>query len=203
MTDIFDAVREEFAFLQLEGDTILHEYVANTFKQLEQSSENSGPQKDVVDNDPTAKMRSSSGVARSVQGFPFAFKNAHHTCVESRGVAWAKRHDAKTVFRVVRCKESKLLLVLETNRNLMVAGFVIQSDEIQSAGGVAKVVDSVVAPGDGVFERKGDLVESTVRDTQAPNKIDDVDDMFLVRFRGEDNGGAPGAKAFTDPTIVL
>lgn len=44
MADILNAVREEFAFFQLEGDTVFHEDVANAFKQMKKSSQVGGPQ---------------------------------------------------------------------------------------------------------------------------------------------------------------
>jgi hypothetical protein len=43
MTNIFDAVGEKLAFLQLKSHAIFHEDIANTFKQAEKSSENSSP----------------------------------------------------------------------------------------------------------------------------------------------------------------
>ena len=57
MTDIFDAVGKELAFLQLESDAVFHKNSTNTLKQTKESSDNSGPQKNVVDDDSTATMR--------------------------------------------------------------------------------------------------------------------------------------------------
>jgi hypothetical protein len=47
------------------------------------------------------------------------------------------------------------------------------------------------------------LVEAAIRDTQAPNKILDRMDMFLVRLGGENNRRAPRPEALSDPSVSL
>ncbi len=43
MADVFDAVGEELALLQLEGNSVFHKDVTNTFKQTKQSSKDGSP----------------------------------------------------------------------------------------------------------------------------------------------------------------
>ena len=63
--NIFDAVSPKFAFLELESNTILHKDVANTLEQTKKSCDDSGPQKNIVDDDTTAEMRGVSRVTRT------------------------------------------------------------------------------------------------------------------------------------------
>ena len=153
VTNVLDAVGKELAFLKLECDTVFHEDVADALEQTKQSSKDRSPQKDVVDDDATAKVSGISGVTRFVQRLPFTFEDAHHAGVESRSVARAERHDTETIFFIVGCKESKLLLVAASDHNLVVPGLVVKGDKEQTAGGVAEIVDSVVATRDRIFER--------------------------------------------------
>jgi hypothetical protein len=142
--DILDAVSEEFAFLQLESHTVLHKNIANTFEKTTKSSKNSSPQEDVIDDDTTAKVSSVGRIARLVTGVPFTLEDAHHTGVKSRGIARPKRHHGPTIFVVVRGKESKLLLVLTADANLVIASFIVKGDKKQMARRVAEVIDGVV-----------------------------------------------------------
>jgi hypothetical protein len=66
VTDVFDAVSKELAFLQLESDAIFHEDIAYAFKQLKQGSEKSSPKEVVINNDTTAKVCGTIRVARAV-----------------------------------------------------------------------------------------------------------------------------------------
>ena len=43
MANVFNTVGEELAFLELKSNTVLHEHIANTFKQTKQSSKEGGP----------------------------------------------------------------------------------------------------------------------------------------------------------------
>jgi hypothetical protein len=107
-------------------------------------------------------MRSVSGVSRTKELSPFAFEEVHHTGVEGRSVARAKWHDAEAVFLIVRSEKSKLLLVTETNGNLVITSLVVQGDEVETTIGVAEVVDGVITARDRILERQSDLVEATV-----------------------------------------
>jgi hypothetical protein len=201
MPNILDAVGKQFVFLELESHTVFHENITNTFKQTKKTSEDSSPQKDVINDDTAAKVRGISGITRAVKGLPFAFENPHHTCVKSRSITRAKRHHRPTIFVIIGRKESKFLLILESDTNLVVASLIVESDEEQAASRIAEVINSVIATRNGVLERQSDLVETAVRDAQAPDKVTDIDNVFLVRFGSEDDGGAPRSKTFTDPAI--
>jgi hypothetical protein len=53
-----------------------------------------------------------------------------------------------------------------------------------------------------VLEGQRDLVETTIGDTHAPNKIQNIQNMFLMRFGGKDDGRTPRAITFSDPTVA-
>jgi len=47
------------------------------------------------------------------------------------------------------------------------------------------------------------LVEAAIRNAHAPNKIEDVEDVFLVRLSSKDDGRAPRSETLADPVISL
>ena len=94
-------------------------------------------------------------------------------------------------------------MITVPDTNLVIASHVVQSNKIQETIGVAKIVDSVVATRNGIFERKSDLVEATIRNTETANKLVDADDVLLMRLGSENNSGAPSTITFADPTIGL
>jgi hypothetical protein len=125
VTNIFDAVGKELAFLQLESDTVFHKDSTNTLKQPKKSSDNSRPQKNIVDDDSASKMRGVRWVTRSKESFPFAAEDAHHTSVKSGSVARPERHYRPTVFVVIRGEKRQLFLVFLPNLNLVITGHVV------------------------------------------------------------------------------
>ena len=129
-------------------------------------------------------MSSVSRVSIFVKILPFTFEDPHHTSVKGRGVTRSEWHDTETVLVVVRGKESELLLIAFANSNLMVAGFVIEGNKEETAGRVAKVVDGIVAPRNGIFERQGDLIQTTIGDTHTPDEVEDICNVFLMRLGG-------------------
>jgi hypothetical protein len=185
--NIFDAISQKFAFLELKSNTILHKDVAYTLEETKKSGDDGGPQKNIVDDDTTAEMRGVSRVTRTKQSLPFAFEDAHHASIKSGSVAGPERHHGPTVFVIVGSEERQFFLVTVSDTNLVISSHVIQGNKIQEAIGVAEIVDSVVATGDGIFERKSDLVEATVRNTKTPNELVDTDDVLLMRFGSENN----------------
>jgi hypothetical protein len=201
MADVFNPVSKEFALLQLESNTIFHKHVTHTLKQTKESSENGSPEQNVINDNTTAQVSSISWVARLVESFPLCLKNTHHTGIKRGCVTRPKRHDTKTILFIVRSKESELLLVTLTNHDLVIPSLVVEGDKEQSAGRVTEIVKGVVATRNGIFKREGDLVQATIRDTQAPDKICDVQDMFLMRLGSKNDGRAPRAKASANPTV--
>ena len=185
----------------MKSNSVFHKDIAHTLKQTKQRSKDRGPQEDVVDNNATAEVSGVGRVTRFVQSFPFAFENAHHTSVERRSIAGSKRHDAKTILIVVRGEEGELFLIMVADSNLVVSGFVIKGDEEEAACRIAEIINSIVASGDRVLKRQGNLVQTTIRDAHAPNEIDDIHNVFLVRFGGKDNGRAPRPETFPDPAV--
>jgi hypothetical protein len=102
VTDIFNAVGKELAFLQLESDTVFHKDSINTLKQTKKSSNNSRPQKNV--------------------SFPFGTEDAHHASIKGWSVARPERHHRPTVFVIVRSKKRQLFLVFPSSSNLLESG---------------------------------------------------------------------------------
>jgi hypothetical protein len=202
VADILDAIGKELAFLELESDAVFLEDVADAFKQKEERGDHSRPQEDVVNDDAIAKMGRVGRMARFEKRCPFAFENVHHAGVKGRSVARAERHDTKAVLLIIGGKESELLLIARADGNLVVASLVVEGYRIETTSQVAEVVDSIVTTRDRIFERKGDLVQATVRNAHAPNKIEDVEDMLLMRLGGEDDRGAPRPITFADPSVA-
>jgi hypothetical protein len=202
VADILDAIGKELAFLELESDAIFLEDVAYAFKQKEERGDRSRPQEDVVNDDAIAKMGRVGRMARFEKRCPFAFENVHHAGIKGRSVARAERHDTKAVLLIIGGKESELLLIARADGNLVVASLVVEGYKIETTSRVAEVVDSIVTTRDRIFERKGDLVQATVRNAHTPNKIEDVEDMLLMRLGGEDDRGAPRPITFTDPSVA-
>ena len=86
--------------------------------------------------------------------------------------------------------------------NLVKASLAVEANEVQSAMGVTKVVEGIIAMGNGVFKGKGDGIEQSVVDTEAPDEVGDVLNVLLVGFGGKDNLGAPGASTRANPSLV-
>jgi hypothetical protein len=200
VTGAFDAVSKELAFLQLESDAIFHEDIAHAFKQLKQGSKKSSPKEDVINNDTTAKVCGVIRVARAAQSLPFITKDLRYASIKRRGIARAKRHHRPAPFLIVGREDGELLLVTGVDTDLMVACVVVEGDEEERASGVAKISDWVVAARDRALKRESDLVQTTMRDTEAPNKVLNRCDVFLMRFGSENNGRTPRPEAFPCPT---
>ena len=79
-----------------------------------------------------------------VERLSFAFENTCHASVESRGIVRPKRHDRKARFVIIRSEESKLLLILMMDMDMMVAGFVTQSDENETTIKTVEAADSII-----------------------------------------------------------
>jgi hypothetical protein len=123
-------------------------------------------------------------MAKAEEGIPFVLEYTHHGSVKRRSIAGTEGHDSESILLVVRAKEGEFGLVRRPDDDLVVAGFVVKTDEEESAGRVSKVVNGIIASGNGVFKREGDLVEATIRNTHTPNKVRDIGDLFLMRFGG-------------------
>ena len=83
----------------------------------------------------------------------------------------------------------------------MIAAAGIEADEEQFSGRVAKIIDRIFTSGGRVLEGESHTVEFSAGHALAPNEIFNICDVFLVRFRSEDDEGTPRAAAFSDPTI--
>jgi hypothetical protein len=201
VTDVFNAVSQKFTLLQLKGDTILHEDVADALEETEQGSKHGGPEEDVVNNNSTAEVSRVVGVARSIKDLPFGLENAHHASIESGSVARTERHHAEAPLLVIGCKEGEFLLVAVADCDLMVASLVVEGDKKETTSRVAEVVDSVVAARNRILKRKSNLIQTAIRDTHTPDELVDVYDMFLMGFGSKDDRGTPGTKTFADPAV--
>jgi hypothetical protein len=103
-------------------------------------------------------------------------------------------------FLIIGREEGELLLVTGVDTDLMVACLLIEGDEEERLSGVAKIIDCIVAARDRVLKRESDLVQTTIRDTEAPNKVLNRCDVFLMRLGSENNRRTPRPEAFPYPT---
>jgi hypothetical protein len=141
-------------------------------------------------------------VAGTEQLCPFLFENVHHTSIECGSIARSERHNTEAIFSVIGCKESQLLLVTMMDGDLMVYRFVVESNKIYPPCRVTEIVNIIVTARDRVFKRQSDLIEATVGDAHAPNEVQNIEDMFLMRFCGEDNRRASRSITFANPIVV-
>ena len=105
------------------------------------------------------------------EGCPFILEDAHHGGVEGWSIAWPKRHDNKSVFLVVGSKKCELFLGAETDGDLVISPFIVETDEKEPSSQITKIINSVIAAGNRILERKGSLVEATVADAHSPNEV--------------------------------
>ena len=136
------------------------------------------------------------------EGVILSLHDEHHGSVSGWGIHGAKGHDGVAMLRTIRANKGELFLILLMDSNLMEASFAVETNEVQSAMGVTKVVKGIVTVGNGVFKGKGDGIEQLVVDTEAPDEVSDVLNVLLVGFGGKDNLGAPGASTRVNPSLV-
>jgi len=96
------------------------------------------------------------------QGIPFVLKHTHHRSVKGRAISRPERHDSEGIRFVVRTKERQFWLVFGLDKNLVIPCFVVQTDKIERAGRVAKVIDCIITSRNRVFKRQSDLVKPPV-----------------------------------------
>ena len=106
------------------------------------------------------------------------------------------------MLRTIRANKGELFLILLMDSNLMEASFAVETNEVQSAMGVAKVVKGVITVGNGVFEWVGNGIEGAVVDAKMPDEVGNVMDVFLVGFGGKNDFGTPGASTRVNPSLV-
>ena len=106
------------------------------------------------------------------------------------------------MLRTARANKGELFLILLMDSNLMEASFAVETNEVQSAVGVAKVVKGIIAAGNGVFKWVGNGIEGVVVDAKLPDEVGNVMDVFLVGFGGKNDFGTPGTSARLDPSLV-
>jgi hypothetical protein len=115
------------------------------------------------------------------EGCPFVLEDAQHGGIKGWSIAWPERHDNESVLLVDGSKKCELFLVAETDRDLVISRFIVQTDEKEPSSRVAEIINGVVSAGNGL-ERNGNLVETTVADSHSPNEVQNVQDMLLMRF---------------------
>ena len=130
MSNIFDAVGKEFTFFQLEGDSVFEEDGADTTEIIQEGREDGGPKENVVDDNTAAEVRSVGRVTETEEGIPLILEHAHHARVKSGCVAGPERHHSESVLFVVGAKKGQFFLVFFADGDLMVAGFIVQADEV-------------------------------------------------------------------------
>jgi hypothetical protein len=76
----------------------------------------------------------------------------------------------------------------------------IEADEVDNSASVPQILDYDIAAANGILERVSNFVQPTVGDTHSPHEILYIQDVFLVRFRGEDYRGTPSTgSVFLNP----
>ncbi len=88
-------------------------------------------------------------VAMKKEGCSFVLEDAHHGGIKGWSIAWPERHDNESVLLVDGSKKCELFLVAETDRDLVISHFIVQTDEKKPFSRVAEIIDGVVAAGDG------------------------------------------------------
>ena len=136
------------------------------------------------------------------EGVILSLHDEHHGSVSGWGIHGAKGHDSVAMLRTIRANKGELFLILLMDSNLMEASFAVETNEVQSAMGVTKVVKGIIAVGNGVFEWAGNGIEGVVVDAKMPDEVGNVMDVFLVGFGGKNDFGTPGASARVNPSLV-
>ena len=191
------SLQKEVAFLWVEGESPLGEDVADTFKVEEEGPGIVAEEEDVVDDLPVSTLNQGSSDRVQLElrepfaeeGLPFLSHEEHEGTVAGRAVEGAEGHDIESEELVIGSREAELLLIRLANCNLMEAGLGIHTDPEEMAGTGGKVVNGLVTPGDGEAVGECNGIEAAIVDTQAPDEVDNVLDVLLMGFGGEDNLG--------------
>jgi len=144
------------------------------------------------------------GETKTKEGVGFLTELGHDSSIHGGSIERTKRHDFVSVFVPVGAEESEFLLVRSPNGDLVIAGFGVEADEVNTtAGAVTEVVEGVVATGNGKEEGKSDGVERTEIDAVAPDKVVNAVDVFLMWFRGKESTAKPGAASDAFDMVVV
>ena len=204
VTNPFEARHEEVAFLKVERETVLDVDCANTFKEIEKKERVVGPHEAVVNDLATVHFGRARGKAETKEGVGFLTELGHDGSVHGGGIEWTKGHDFVSVFVPVGAEESKFLLIGSPNGDLVIAGFGVKADEVNTtAGTVTEIVKGVVATGNGKEEGESDGIERTEVDTVAPDKVVNAVNVFLVWFRSKEATAEPGAASDAFDVVVV
>ena len=130
VADILNPVGEEFTFLQLESDTVLHKDRTYTFKIRQKSVKRRRPEENIVSDSPAAFMSCINGSAFFEKAVILTAKDEHHASVKSRSVARPERHHSESILFPIRSEESQFALISIADADLMVASFVVKTDKI-------------------------------------------------------------------------
>lgn len=114
------------------------------------------------------------------EALPFLTHKEHEGAVASRAVERSKRHNVEGEEHAVRSSKAELGAVGVADTDLVESGFGVDTDPVKEACARRKVVDGLVAAGNGKAVWEGDGVKSAVVDAKAPNKFVDVGDVLLV-----------------------
>ena len=135
---------------------------------------------------------------------PFLLHQEHEGAVAGWSIEGPKGHDIEGVEDVPGGTEAELLSVTESDGDLVEAGFGINTDPEEVAGARGKVVNGLVAAGNGEAVGQGDSIEPSVVDAEPPDEVGNVLDVFLVWLGSQNNWGEPPTEVRedTDPVHV-
>ena len=130
VADILNPVGEEFTFLQLESDTVLHKDRTYTLEIRQKSVKRRRPEENIVNDSPAAFMSCIVGSAFFEKAVILTAKDEHHASVKSRSVARPERHHSESILFSIGSEESQFALISIADADLMVASFVVKTDKI-------------------------------------------------------------------------
>jgi hypothetical protein len=147
--DVFNTFLQKIAFAEFEREAIFLTDFKATLQVVEHFKLADGVQEDVVDNNAVTSMLGSKE-SGGEEHIPLGGESVHHTGVYAMCVARSERHDAEGIFLAVEREGGKLVLVASADGPLMVATAGVQTNKKDFAGGITKIVDSVLAARDRV-----------------------------------------------------
>ena len=96
-------------------------------------------------------------------------KILHHESVKCWCIHGSEWKDFEGVLSIIRSEEIKFLLVEDVDSYLMVTFLGVHGNNIYCVGSYSNKGNSVVITKNGVLERFGNFVQSTVGDTHPPD----------------------------------
>ena len=147
--------------------------MADAFEVEEEGSGIVAEEEDVIDDLPVSALDQGCGDRVQVElrellseeGLPFLLHEEHEGTVAGRSIEGPKGHDVEGVKPVIGSGKAEFFAVGMADCNLVEAGLGIDTDPEEETGARGKVVDGLVASGNGEAVGEGHGVEAAVVDT--------------------------------------